>query len=268
MASVGVSTACYYPEDTFCAFRRVCSIGAPIAEVFMNSVDELSHESLKRFRELSAQSGTKIVSFHPYTSAFESLLFFSEYRRRIADGLEVYKRFFDGAAYLGAKYFVFHGEKSTATFSRSLASDEILLEAYGSLIETARSFGLTFTQENVNNHRSHSAEFIAHLRELLPDLRFTFDLKQACRAKQDYHTLLSAMSDRLVHIHINDFGEHECALPFDGAVDLHEVKRALDAISYQGDFVIEVYRTCFDDEQALSMAMDKTAALFGANQIS
>ncbi len=264
MTHVGISTACYYPEDTYSAFRHVCDIGAPIAEVFMNSVDELSHESLKRFRDLSLASGTKIVSFHPYTSAFESLLFFSEYRRRIADGLEVYKRFFDGAAYLGARYFVFHGEKSTATFSRSLACDEILLESYSALIETAKSFGLVFTQENVNNHRSHSAVFLSRLRELLPDLRFTFDLKQAYRARVDYREILSVMGDRLVHMHINDFGEHECALPFDGAVNLPEVKRHLNELSYRGDMVIEVYRTCFSGDCALRVALDKTSTLFSA----
>ncbi len=262
MSNIGISTACYYPQDTYLSFLEVLSADVKICEVFMNSLYELDKNNLDRYREKMAETGVEIVSFHPYTSAFESLLFFSEYRNRLDDGIELYKRFFEGAAYLGAKYFVFHGERNIPTFSRGLSDDETICIAYEKLISEARSFGITFTQENVNNHRSHSPDFIRKLRYLVPDLKFTFDLKQAFRAKQDYGEIIDAMGDRLCHIHINDFGEHECCLPFTGNADLSDVKKRLDTVNYSGNFILEVYRASFCDNNDLRGSLEKTENLF------
>jgi len=262
LSRLGVSTACYYPQDTFLSFKEVISANVPVAEVFMNSLDELEKSNLDRYREQMSEHGIEIISFHPYTSAFESLLFFSEYTRRVNDGIELYKRFFDAAAYLGAKYFVFHGERNVPTFSRGLSGDDVICNSYGRLIETAKSFGIVFTQENVNAHRSHCADHILKLRKLVPELRFTFDLKQALRAKQNYADIIAAMGDRLCHIHINDFGENECCLPFTGNVDLYDVAQRLRDINYNGDYVLEIYRTGFTDNSQLCEALDKTRNLF------
>lgn len=262
MSRVGISTACFYPQDTFASFLEVLSAGAPAVEVFMNALSEINRQYLSRFRTEAAAHGAEIVSFHPYTSAFESLLFFSEYVPRQNDGLEMYKRFFDAAAFLGARCFVFHGERSTPTFSRGLSTDGLLCEVYGRLIETAKSFGLVFTQENVNNFRSHDPAFLRRLRTLLPELRFTFDLKQAIRAKVDCGETVRAMGDRLFHIHINDFGERECCLPFDGTADLAGLRDSLKEIGYAGDYIIEVYRASFGTNEELSRALLRTEAFF------
>lgn len=259
---VGISTACYYPQDTYLSFCEVLSAGVPVVEIFMNSLGELEESNLVRYRNEAKASGCEIISFHPYTSAFESLLFFSEYKRRFYDGLELYKKFFYGAAFLGAKYFVFHGERNTPTFSRGLSDDDSICEAYSRLVETVSEFGLIFTQENVNNHRSHSAEYIKKLRRLVPKLQYTFDLKQAVRAKQNYSDIIAAMGEQLCHIHINDFGEHECCLPFTGNIDLYDVQRKLCNIGYGGDYILEVYRASFKDNTDLCESLDKTKQLF------
>lgn len=262
MSQVGISTACYYPKDTFLSLEEVLSAGVRVCEVFMNSLQELEKSNLSRYLEKLKEHDAHVISFHPYTSAFESLLFFSEYGERLNDGLELYKRFFEGAACLGAKYFVFHGERNIPTFSRGLSDDETIVRAYTALIETAKSFGLTFTQENVNNHRSHTPEYIRKLRGLVPELRYTFDLKQAFRANQEYSAIIREMGDRLCHIHINDFGEHECCLPFTGNADLNDVKKCLSEINYSGDFILEVYRASFCDNCDLCESLEKTRALF------
>ncbi len=262
LSRVGVSTACFYPADTFDSLCEILSTGTKKAEVFLNSQSELTHEKILRFRRELAAHDAKIVSFHPYTSAFESLMFFSEYTKRIDDGIEMYKRFFDGAAELGAKYFVFHGERNIPTFSRGLSSDSVICEAYGRLISEANNAGLIFTQENVNNLRSQSADYIHKLRELVPELRFTFDLKQAYRAGVDYSAVVDAMGDRLVHVHINDFGEKECCLPFTGDADLAGLSKQLKTLGYTGDFILEVYRTNFGQTHELCDCFSKLEALF------
>lgn len=259
---VGISTACFYPENTFVSLCNVMRTGVPVAEVFMNSLEELEPSNLKRFTDEASAHGAEIVSFHPYTSAFESLLFFSEYKLRLNDGIELYKRFFEAARILGAKYFVFHGEKNAPTFSRSLSSREHICEVYGRLIEAARNEGLTFTQENVNNFRSHSPEYIRYLYYTVPELCFTFDLKQALRARQDHIATVDAMGDRLRHIHINDFGEHECCLPFRGLVNMHELAEKLFEHSYSGDFILEVYRANFEDDSELVESLEKVKNTF------
>ncbi len=262
MSRVGISTACYYPQDTFLSFCEVLKAEVPIAEVFMNSLAELDKQNLQRYRDEMKAKGVEIISFHPYTSAFESLMFFSEYNLRRCDGIELYKRFFDAAQFLGAKIFVFHGEKASPTFSRDLSDDEAVIGTYSELIETAKNFGLTFTQENVNNHRSQNAKYIKKLSKLVPELRFTFDLKQALRAHEDYSEIINAMGEKLCHIHINDFGKKECCLPFDGEVDLFDVKDKLSRIGYCGDYILEVYRASFDTTESLVNSLEKTKQLF------
>lgn len=262
MSRVGISTACYYPQDTFLSFLEVLGTEVPVAEVFMNSLAELDKQNLQRYRDEMKAREVEIISFHPYTSAFESLLFFSEYQLRRHDGIELYKRFFDAAQFLGAKIFVFHGEKAIPTFSRDLSDDEAIFSTYSELIENAKNFGLTFTQENVNNHRSQSVEYIKKLSALVPELKFTFDLKQALRAHQNYGEMIDAMGDKLCHIHINDYGKKECCLPFDGDVDLYDVKDRLSGIGYCGDYILEVYRACFDTTQSLVKSLEKTRKLF------
>lgn len=237
-------------------------MGVPVAEVFMNSLAELEKTNLSRYKAEMKARNIEIISFHPYTSAFESLLFFSEYAQRISDGIELYKRFFEGAAYLGAKYFVFHGERITPTFSRGLADKERICESYGLLIDEAKKAGLVFTQENVNAFRSQSAEYIKALSQLVPDLRFTFDLKQAMRAHEAYGDIINAMGEKLCHVHINDFGDKECCLPFEGNVDLFDVKKELDAVCYKGDYILEVYRASFDSDEKLQVSLQKTKDLF------
>ena len=110
MSRVGISTACYYPKDTFESFCEILKADVPVAEVFMNSLTEITPENLSRYKSEMQAHGTEIVSFHPYMSAFESLLFFSEYTLRISDGIEFYKRFFEAAKVLGIDGYLFDGD--------------------------------------------------------------------------------------------------------------------------------------------------------------
>lgn len=262
MPRVGISTACFYPDNMFSAFTSAAAFDVPIAELFITTLGELTSENLSLLKAEMKAKGTQIVSVHPYTSAFESQMFFSEYTARISDGIEIYKHFFDAAATLGANFFVFHGERNVPTFSRGLSGKEIIQEAYGRLIETAKNFGLTFTQENVNNQRSQSADFIKYLSETVPELNFTFDLKQAYRAKQNFEDIVSAMGKKLVHVHINDFGEHECCLPFTGNADLVRLSHMLKELEYKGNYILEVYKTCLTSNTDVSGSLKKTQELF------
>lgn len=103
----GLSTACFYPELTERGLMFAASIGAQAAEVFFNAPSELTDSFVRELRRIADGSGTRILSVHPFTSGLEPLLFFSGYRRRFCDGVELYKRYFHAANLLGANLLVF-----------------------------------------------------------------------------------------------------------------------------------------------------------------
>jgi len=165
---------------------------------------------------------------------------------------------------LGARYFVFHGEKSAPTFSRSIMDNDAVLEVYDKLTCAASEEGILFTQENVSSFRSASPFFLKHLRNNLGDkIGFTFDVKQVLRAKEDIYETLDAMGNRLVHIHINDYSSiTECKLPFCGEVNLNLLSNYLKKNEYNGDYVVEVYRTDFQEYDELVNACHQVKNLF------
>ena len=90
----GVSSACFYPMETLCAVRQLCAWKIPNIEIFFNSPRELKEEYVQKLHQLCQQSGTQVVSVHPFTSGIEplSLLRYSASEGRIVieqmDGME------------------------------------------------------------------------------------------------------------------------------------------------------------------------------------
>ena len=137
----GLSTACFYPELTERGLMFAASIGAQAAEVFFNAPSELTDSFVRELRRIADGSGTRILSVHPFTSGLEPLLFFSGYRRRFCDGVELYKRYFHAANLLGANLLVLHGDRRISQKPRSAYFD-----AFGELAGEGRAMGVTVAQ--------------------------------------------------------------------------------------------------------------------------
>lgn len=249
MFRFGVSTACLYPMNVAESVEKICALKPPVCEIFMNSIGEMDNSEIVKIKELLKSSGTELISFHPFTAIVEGLLFFSGYKRRIEDGLELYKRYFHAASLLGAKYFVFHGERDHATFGQTMIDEDSAFLVYEKLCNAAQNEGVLFTQENVAHFRSQNPDFLRNMKNALgKNIGFTFDIKQAYRANANPIKLIDAMGDRLVHFHINDFSaEKECCLPGSGSVDYGRIFEKLSEIGYVGDFVLEVYKKNFGE---------------------
>ena len=86
-------------------------------------------------------AGVRVKSFHPYTSALEGLLLFSDYDRRTRDALDQYERYFEGAASLGARYCTFHGERDMPVVFQEETTAR-LAETYHRLCERAARCGM------------------------------------------------------------------------------------------------------------------------------
>ena len=83
----GVSSACFFPQETACSVEKLAQWKIPQIEIFFNSFQELKPDYLERLRSCCQASGTKIVSIHPFTSNSESFYFFTDYPGRLQDGL-------------------------------------------------------------------------------------------------------------------------------------------------------------------------------------
>ena len=250
--SVGISSACFYPEITENAVRYLCENGVSNIEIFFNSPCEIDGRIFKEICTTVKDSGTRVVSVHPFSSAFEPFVLFSDYERRFSDGLELYKRYFDTCVCLGAKILVLHGDRADRT-----NCDERYFDRYHRLYTAAKEQGVVLAQENVCYCRSRDTAFLKQMRKALSDdVAFVLDLKQARRAGVDYHEYIDAMGEKLIHLHANDFDEaHDCLLAGKGVLDFAEVYRALGSVGFKGDSIVEVYRTTYGQPSELIESM-------------
>jgi len=225
-------------------------------EIFLNTFSELCDPYLKKISTLCRENGVSVKSVHPFTSGFEYMFFFSAYKQRAKDSIDYfYKKYFHAAAYLGADYFVFHGDATKAPFFGMDNYCEVLTM----LIAAAKEYGITLAHENVSTARAGDPAFMKEIHDRFGDgnIKFVFDLKQAMRAGHDPHRMLDAMGDDIVHVHINDWKDGECRLPYAGEQDIDGVIRRLEASGYCGKYIIEVYRKNFIDDTEIVAAANE-----------
>ncbi len=247
----GISTACFYPELTEKAAEWLASAKIPAAEVFLNSPSELAPEFLRKLRDTFQRGGTQVVSVHPFTSGLEPLLLFSEYERRFTDGVDLYRRYFEAAAYLGASYVVLHGDRKERQ-----GSWEFYFERYARLDEAAKSCGVRLLQENVERCRAGRGNFLAAMKKALPNALFVLDLKQARRAGEDALALLRTLGSSVRHIHMSGCGPEGDCLPLHrGDFDCRGFLRELNDQGFSGSVVMELYRDNYGAYEELSQSV-------------
>ncbi|MCQ4895808.1 sugar phosphate isomerase/epimerase [Anaerotruncus sp. DFI.9.16] len=237
----GISTACFYPELTERGLSYIAGLGAQAAEVFFNAASELDDCYLRELRRTADGGGTRILSVHPFTSGLEPLLFFSDYRRRFADGIAFYQRYFHAANLLGAKLFVFHGDRRNTTRSRRFYFDR-----FAELCEAGRRMGVTVAQENVPRCAGYCPDFFTDMRAYLPGARFVLDIKQCVRAGYSPAEMADAMGEGLVHLHVSDHGARGDCLPLGaGELDLAALLGRVRGYGFDGGVMLELYRDSY-----------------------
>ncbi len=241
---IGISTGCLYPELTENSIRILTELGFKRLEVFFNTFSEMEIDYLDRLKRLLDSHGARVVSVHPFISSFESFMLFSAYERRFRDGARFYEKFYRAAARVGADKVVLHGLNTS--YSSTITNDEYF-RRFSVMQHNARSYGVELLQENVNIFRSSDPSFISDMRKSIPgEASFVLDLKQTLRAGIDPVEMIKAMGTRLRHVHISDrTAQGQCMLPFFGSYDLEGFIESLAANGYNGDIIIEVYRTSF-----------------------
>lgn len=244
----GISTACTYPEHTEIAVKKLCESGVSNIEIFFNSACETQGKIFDEIVRIVKANGTNVTSIHPFTSSFEPFMLFSDYDRRFSDGREYLNRYYDCAGALGADIVVLHGDRADR-----LNHDDRYIERYHKLYTAAREKGVYLAQENVSRCRSKDLEFIRKMKaQLLGDVRFVLDFKQARRSEVSFKDLADAMGDKIIHLHINDYDDsHDCLLAGQGVCDFNAALLYLAQKGFNGSGVIEVYRQNYGDFKEL-----------------
>ncbi len=249
---LGISTACFYPLPIEQGIEKIAELGFRQIEIFVNTESEFSKEYIAGLRRQTSALGLTVVSVHPYTSAIEGLLLFTEYARRTQDALSMYHRYFEQAASLGARYMTFHGERAVSLNGMKSQTGQHKIEIYGRLCDLAKQYDMVLAQENVAWCKSRDPAYLRELHDKVPDLGFTLDLKQARRADTPWEDYLDAVEGKLVNLHINDYNaEQTCLLPGRGVVDYAALFRALQQAGYHRQAILEVYSGDYTDYKEL-----------------
>lgn len=251
---VGISTASFYPELTEKALCLCGEMGVKTTEIFVNSSSEISKNFVAELRRIKDAYAMDVVAVHPFTCAIEGYLLFSSYKRRFEDGMDLYLRYAQAAAELGAKYVILHGDRAPVP----TVDAEEYTHRFLQIDEAMMSLGINLVQENVNLYRSAEPDFIRQMRRYSGDrVKFVFDVKQSVRSGHTPSQIIDAMGEKIVHVHVSDHSRSgDCLLPGKGECDFSGLFRELERYGYQGKYVIEVYRNAYENADELANSSD------------
>ena len=248
---IGASTSNFYPAPLENALDTVLTAGFRNVEVFFNAPSEATPTFADALKRRCDAAGAVVSAVHPYSSFMEPFFLFAPYERRANDGFEMYKPQFEAAARLSAPYLILHGAKSLGQLS-----DEQLIERYERLYDLGRTFGVTVAQENVHKFSSADIAFLKKMkRQLKEKAKFVFDVKQTGRCELSPFSVMEAMGEDIVHVHISDRDDtRDCLPPGAGTRDFRQLLRALKVVGYDGVLMLELYRPNFESVEDLNRA--------------
>ena len=250
---IGLSTAAFYGKwEVEEAAMRLRGYGADCAEVFLQTRSEYTREFARLVR--TKLDGLPCASLHPMGTAFEND-FFGRSARQRADALDMLRRVLDAAAELGAHLYVYHGRYSPARVELPFEPQRNA-EVVGRMQEEAARRDIRIAWENVCWCQLTTPERVREMRRLLPDIRFTLDIKQAMRAGCDPIAFVDAMGAQLANVHVCDWDEQKrLCLPGEGAFDFEAFIRALNRADYRGAVIVEPYLALVKSDAALTDAI-------------
>ena len=247
---IGLSTAAFYGKwEVEEAAALLGRYGADCAEVFLQTRSEYTREFARLTK--AKLDGLPCLSVHPMGTTFENE-FFGRSERQRADALDMFRRVLDTAAELGAHLYVYHGRYSPAGIKLPF-EPERNAEVVARMQEEGAQRGIDIAWENVCWCQMTTPERVRTIRKLLPQIRFTLDIKQAMRAGCNPVDFVDAMGSQLANVHVCDWDENgRLCLPGEGAFDFHSFIRALRRINYQGVMIVEPYLALVKSDRALT----------------
>lgn len=247
---LGLSTSAFYgrweTEESALAISRM---GLDCAEVFLQTRSEYTREFARCVRE--RLGGVPCTSVHPLGTPFENALISRSPRQR-RDARDVLCSVLDAAAELGSGMYVHHGRHSPRceVLPWKMSANA---EMIGIISEEAKERGMFVAWENVSWCQLISPQRVLEAKDVLPDVRFTLDIKQAMKSGYDPSAFARAMGGRLANVHICDWDEAgKLCLPGEGCFDFKAFLSVLDEVGYDGPVIIEPYLALIGSDGALA----------------
>lgn len=240
--NIGVSTSNLYPMPTEEALECLLKAGFKTVEIFLNTESEAKPDFARKLRLCADAYGARISALHSYSSVSDCYLYFTDYERRLEDGLKRLDDIYKTARTVGARYVIMHGDRPSGPLS-----DEDSIRRYEYLYDMGQKRGVTLLLENVLKYRSAYIDYIKYMRDRLGEKAgFVFDLKQCVRCGLSPHDVISAMSGGIRHIHISDNNrQFDCLIPGRGDTDYAGLIGEMRG--FDGDMIIELYKNNFND---------------------
>jgi sugar phosphate isomerase/epimerase len=240
-----MSSGALYPEvPTEDVPAAAASLGLHDLELLLQTAGEYDPAFVRLLKANVAATGTRVHSLHTYQPLHPMI---SAYRRRVEEGVALFRRGIDAAAELGARAIVWHGLARRE--STGPAAWEPFLKAAETLGADCAEAGVTLAVENVSWCILSSVRdvlaFAARIPELGPpgSVGFAFDPFQAAEAGANPFMILAAMEGAIVDVHLSDYREGDPAArhlpPGDGDLPWPALIRAIASSGYSGPMMIE-----------------------------
>ncbi len=252
---IGLSSAVFYPKiETEDSIELISDLGFKCAEIFLNTPMEFEKDFIGLLKDKKDKCGLKINSVHSFSPLYEPYLFDS-YKRRRTDMLKYFSKVCKAASTLGASCYTFHGMRLTDIDEIDF---KLIYEVYDTLTYIAGENGIKLAQENVFWCMSSNLEYLNRIKAHTKyPLYFTFDIKQAYKAKIHPFKYLDVMGKSLINFHVNDRNEkNTCLLPGKGNVDFISIFDKIKSHNYSGNVIIEVYGNNYKSYSQLTEVKD------------
>ncbi len=251
--AIGASSSCFYPLETSRSLEEIGKLSIHTAEIFFNADSELEKEYLKELNSIKSFYDIKTDSLHPFTSACESFFFFSRYKKRFYEMAEYYKKYFNAASELGARYVIIHGARFPCE-----VSDEEYFERFGFLFDEGKKHGVEVVQENVWSSCGGNPHFLRGMKKYLGEnFKFNFDVKQMKKCSLETEDFLPEFASSIVNIHVSDNKDGEtCLPPGTGEFDFESLFNEMKKVNYGGNYIVELYRHNFSSSEDIKKSCE------------
>ncbi len=246
---LGLSSAAFYGRmETEACAAHLAELPLDVCEIFLETFSEYSAAfgGLVR-RQLK---GLPCVSVHPLGSRFEPELF-GQSERQVEDAFRNFENVCISGEAIGARYYVMHGMYSVR---RQISPDQIrcLQPIMARMQAVAASHGMEVLWENVSWCSVRTPEDVRIVRQLLPDMCFVLDTKQANEAGVTPCEMAEAMGGCIRHVHVLDWrADGTKCLPGEGVVDWGAFMKCLRKVGFDGAVILEPYAEQSRDEKRL-----------------
>ena len=251
---IGLSSAAFYGRgETEEQAAMLRDYPAQSCEIFMQTPSEYSTDFGALVREKLGDLPCRSV--HPKGTQFEQDLF-GRSARQVEDAMRLFIGVCDAGQALGARYYVFHGPFGVHA---PLIPERIhnLQPTMARMQAIAAERGIEVLWENVHWCAVKNPRDVRAVREMLPEMGFVLDVKQAWHGGVDPFDMLEAMGDKLRHVHALDWtAEGLLCLPGQGCMDWKKLIRKLSEIGFDGDVMLEPYERHTRDAEAVRRSME------------